>query len=238
MGFQYKNLFTRRVLAMLAVVVVGGLIFSSYTIYNLVINTEKTMSSYIPQGHYPKYPKLNLKNKTRQQIAEIMRGEYLVKVGDCIACHTTPAKGSKAFSGGLAFQTPFGVLYSPNITPDKETGIGKWNDADFIRAVHDGISPESYYYYPAFPYLYFNQITTPDVMAIKAYLDSVPAVNKKKPENNMMFPFNWRFLQLGWRVLFFYAHNDGPYQYDAKHTDQWNVGKIAEIMPKPGIIKM
>lgn len=120
MGFQYKNLFTRRVLAMLAVVVVGGLIFSSYTIYNLVINTEKTMSSYIPQGHYPKYPKLNLKNKTRQQIAEIMRGEYLVKVGDCIACHTTPAKGSKAFSGGLAFQTPFGVLYSPNITPDNQ----------------------------------------------------------------------------------------------------------------------
>lgn len=217
--------FGRRIWVIILAAIVTGVLFGAYTLYQLVTNTEKTMTSYVPAGHYPEYPVLDLKGKTRQQISEIMRGEYLVKAGDCIACHTAPAKDSRPFAGGLPFQTPFGVLYSPNITPDKETGIGGWDDADFIRALHDGIAPDGSYYYPAFPYLYFNQITTPDVMAIKAYLDSVPAVKQRNLNNDMMFPFNWRFTQLGWRILFFYSHQSDGYQYDGKQSDQWNIGK-------------
>src|SRR3990167_594836 len=198
--------------------------FVFYFINGIVRNTHLTMTSYVPTGHYPSYPVINTAGKTAEQIAEIKRGEYLVKAGDCLACHTKEAKGGKVFSGGLPMQTPFGNVYSPNITPDKETGIGNLSNEDFIRAMRDGVAPDGQYYYPAFPYIYFNKITTPDLLAMKAYLDLIPAVKQQNRDNEMMFPFNWRFLQLGWRILFFYPDRMGEFKPNAAKSSQWNRG--------------
>ncbi|GBU11952.1 hypothetical protein AwEntero_05530 [Enterobacterales bacterium] len=118
----------------------------------------------------------------------IKRGEYLTQAADCVACHTT--KDGKPFAGGLAFKTPVGTLYSPNITADKETGIGDWSDADFLRAVHEGKNKEGQHLYPAFPYTSYTLLKDDDVKAIKAYLFSLPAVHQPNRENDMSFPFN------------------------------------------------
>lgn len=147
------------------------------------------------------YPPVNMQGKNP---ALIQRGEYLVKAGDCMACHTNSPNKGAAYAGGLPMQTPFGTIYSPNISPDKETGIGAWTEDQFIKAMHEGISPDGHYYYPAFPYLFFSTVSIEDLKAIKAYLDSIPAVKQKNRPNEMVWPFNIRFLQLPWRLLFFH----------------------------------
>ena len=106
--------------------------------------------------------------------AQIERGRYLVTAGDCIACHTA-AKG-KPFAGGRAIETPFGTIYSPNITPDRETGIGAWADDDFYRALHSGIGPDGTRLYPAFPYPYLTKVTRDDARAMLAYLNTLEPV--------------------------------------------------------------
>lgn len=169
---------------------------------------------------YAQYPKINY--GAGDKAKQLKRGEYLVKMGDCIACHTEP--GGKPFAGGLAFDTPFGTLYSPNITPDKQTGIGNWTDSQFKIAVHKGISPDSLYFFPAFPFPYYNKLTDQDVADIRAYLNAIPAVSKPQHENHMMFPFNIRLLQLGWRLMFFEFQKTGPYQPDSHHDAAWNRG--------------
>ncbi|OGT53359.1 MAG: hypothetical protein A3E84_00985 [Gammaproteobacteria bacterium RIFCSPHIGHO2_12_FULL_42_13] len=194
-----------------------------YTLLGISINAKNSANVYDTSVYYPTYPTPNTKGKGAEQIKMINRGAYLVKVGDCIACHTNTDKKGIAFAGGLAMATPFGTIYTPNITPDKETGIGNWTDEQFIKAMHEGISPSGEYYFPAFPYLYFNQITVPDLRAIKVYLESIPAVHQENHENNMVWPFNWRFIQLGWRILFFYP-SAGPYKNNPAKTVQWNRG--------------
>lgn len=168
-------------------------------------------------AHYP-----DMKVGTGVQAEKILRGEYLVKIGDCVACHTV--KGGKPFAGGLGFDTPFGLIYSPNITPDKKTGIGKWSIAQFKKAVTQGIKDKHTYLYPAFPYIYYNIITNQDLEDIYAYLQAIPAVEARKPKNKMMFSFNWRMLQLGWRILFFDFQKKDSYRYNPKHNDSWNRG--------------
>src|SRR5690606_35738320 len=103
----------------------------------------------------------------------------LAKMGDCIACHTDVKGGTAAFAGGLPIETPFGTFYSPNITPDKETGIGKWSEADFIRALKEGLDPQGRNYFPVFPYVYFSKITDDDARALYAYFMHIPAVKQK-----------------------------------------------------------
>ena len=98
----------------------------------------------------------------------IDKGAYLARAGDCTACHSEP--NSPPLSGGVAIASPFGKIYAPNITPDKETGIGDWSDDDFYRAMHEGVSKDGQYLYPAFPYPWFTRVTRDDVKAIKAYL--------------------------------------------------------------------
>jgi cytochrome c5 len=166
---------------------------------------------------YPtvKYPKEAALRKA------IKRGEYLSKAGDCIACHTDTKHHGQPFAGGLGIYTPFGSLYSPNITPDKTTGIGTWSDEDFILAMHEGIAPNGSYYFPVFPFASFTKIKPTDLLAIKAYLFSLAPVKKSNPANEMMWPFNWRFLQLGWRILFF---RSGDYITDKQQTTSWNRG--------------
>lgn len=167
------------------------------------------------------YPVPNYGNGAQKAL--IQRGEYLAKAGDCIACHTDTAHKGKPFGGGYGIKTPFGLIYSPNLTADKETGIGNWTDEDFVRAMHDGISPSGSNYYPAFPFTSFTRVSKDDLLAIKAYLFSIPTVHHPKQENLMGFPFSVRFLQWGWKIMFFYPHS-GLYKEDASKSAEWNRG--------------
>jgi mono/diheme cytochrome c family protein len=131
----------------------------------------------------------------------IKRGEYLARAGDCVSCHTAP--GGKPYSGGLYMPTPFGEISTPNITPDKSTGIGDWSDDDFYRAMHEGIGRGSEYLYPVFPFPWFTKIRRDDVLAIKAYLFSLPAENAPRQPLRLAFPFSIRETLLAWRTAFF-----------------------------------
>lgn len=174
---------------------------------------------------YPVYPTVIAPDAV--QAKKIQLGEYLVKASDCIACHTKP--GGKPFAGGLPVVTPFGTIYSPNITPDKDTGIGNWTEEDFLRAMKHGIAPDGSYYFPVFPYTSFTKMTDEDVLAIKAYLDVVPAVVQANLDPDMPIPFRWRFGQLFWRTLFF---RKGDFQPDPNHSREWNRG--AYLVQGPG----
>jgi cytochrome c5 len=197
-------------------------IIGAYTLLNLKVNL-KQMADQSTEAPYnfATYPTPNTLGKDP---AVIQRGEYLVKAGDCIACHTNSPEKGQAFAGGLPMHTPFGTIYSPNITPDKDTGLGKWTEADFIKAMRHGVSPEGHYYYPAFPYYYFNHVTDDDLKAIKAYLDSIPPIKQKNLPNKMMKPFDKRILQFGWRFLFFRHDDTGPTKEDPKQSAIWNRG--------------
>jgi cytochrome c5 len=223
--------FLKRLLVSPAFLILAGtaacvlIVFGVYTAHFLELNMQ-IMSNAVTNAakekpYYPDYPPLIT---TGKDAALLQRGEYLAKAGDCIACHTNTVAKGKTFAGGLAIPTPFGVIYSQNITPDKETGIGNWTDAQFIKAMRHGISPEGEYYYPAFPFYYFAQVTDDDLKALHAYLNSLPPIQQVNPENTMAFPFNIRLLQLGWRILFLHPKTDDGYHNDAKQSAQWNRG--------------
>ncbi len=149
----------------------------------------------------------------------VARGEYLVRAGGCFSCHT--AAGGQPLAGGRALATPFGTFYSPNITPDPDTGIGRWTDAQFLRALREGVRPDGANYFPVFPYPSFTGITDSDALAIKAYLYSVPAVRQDNRPHDVVFPFSWRFLQTGWKLLFF---TPGPFQPAPERSAAYNRG--------------
>src|SRR3981189_2857263 len=123
--------------------------------------------------------------------SSVERGEYLAKAADCMVCHTTP--GGQEYAGGLGFKLPFGSLYSTNITPDKETGIGAYSDADFLNAMHRGVRRDGAWLYPAMPFTSYSYVTDGDALAIKAYLFSLAAVKATPPANTLAFPFNQRW---------------------------------------------
>jgi cytochrome c5 len=166
---------------------------------------------------------------TGAQAEQIKHGEYLVKAADCIACHT--GQTGIPFAGGLGIKTPFGTMYTPNITPDKETGIGSWTDEDFDKAMREGRVPHGTFYYPAFPYPYFNRMTRQDILDIKAYLFALPPVNKKNYDNDMIFPTNIRLLQSFWRLMYF-DFQKGEFKPDLAKSPQWNRGKY--LVDGPG----
>jgi mono/diheme cytochrome c family protein len=149
----------------------------------------------------------------------ITRGRYLAVAADCAVCHT--AKGGKPFGGGYAFNLPFGTIYTPNITSDKQTGIGDWSDADFLRAVHQGVDDKGEHLYPAFPYDSFTYLSDDDVLAIKAYLFSLPPVHNVVPESALRFPFNQRWLLAAWSFLYNPDHRFTP---NADRSPEWNRG--------------
>ncbi len=160
----------------------------------------------------------------------IRRGEYLARAADCEACHS--AKGRAPFTGGLAFNLPFGTLYSPNITPDRQTGIGKWSDADFLKAIHKGIAPDGTRLYPAFPYAAYTMITDADALAIKAFLFSLAPVHAPAPANSLVFPFNQRWLMAFWSAFF---NPDRRFEPNTAQSAEWNRGAyIAEALEHCG----
>jgi len=150
----------------------------------------------------------------------VARGEYLARAADCIACHTVPETG-KPFAGGLPFKLPFGTIYSSNITADVETGIGGWSDDDFVRAVREGVRKDGKHLYPAFPYTAYTQLSRADVLAIKAYLFTLPKVRQPERPNDLGFPFNQRWAMGFWNAVFFRSQR---FENDASRSPQWNAG--------------
>jgi mono/diheme cytochrome c family protein len=149
---------------------------------------------------------------------QLRRGQHLVALGDCLSCHLAP--GGKAFAGGLGLNTPFGVIYSSNISPDPDTGIGRWTPDRFYRALHDGVGDHGNLY-PAFPYPWFTRVSRPDSDAILAYLKTVPPVRYTPPANRLAFPLGFRPLVTGWNMLFF---RKTGFQPDPRQSAEWNQG--------------
>jgi mono/diheme cytochrome c family protein len=151
--------------------------------------------------------------------AVLAKGEYLARAGDCIACHT--AREGKTFAGGLPMKTPFGTLYTSNITPDPQTGIGTWTSDQFYKMMHNGRFPDGGLVYPAMPFASYTKVTREDSDAIYAYLRSIPPVKQTNRPHDLRFPFDNRSLILGWRTLFF---NEGEYKPDPTKSADWNRG--------------
>jgi len=155
------------------------------------------------------------------------RGEYLAKAGGCLGCHTVEAKeGSKdkpvPFAGGRALKTPFGTFYGPNITPHPEAGIGKWSEADFVRAMREGRRPDGAHYFPAFPYPSFTLITDADLRDLWAYLRSLPQSNRQAEPHDLGILYRWRFSVSMWKWMFF---DQGPSKPDPAKSAQLNRGE-------------
>lgn len=150
----------------------------------------------------------------------VARGRQLAALGDCAVCHTAP--GGVANAGGRAMETPFGTVYSTNLTPDPDTGIGRWSYAAFERAMREGISRDGHHLYPAFPYTAFTRTSDTDLQALYAYLMSQPAIFAPTPEARMAFPLNIRPLMAGWNALFL---KTGPLEADPAQSPQWNRGR-------------
>jgi mono/diheme cytochrome c family protein len=151
--------------------------------------------------------------------ALIQKGAVLAEVGDCVVCHT-PA-GGKLFAGGLAVPTPFGTIYSTNITPDPDTGIGRWSQAAFDRALRQGVSRDGHLLYPAFPFDHFTHISDDDMKALYAFMMTREPVSSRPPANQLLFPIGFRPVMAGWDLLFLKA---GPAPSDPSKSADWNRG--------------
>jgi mono/diheme cytochrome c family protein len=158
---------------------------------------------------------------------DIARGKALTEAGDCASCHT--ADPAKPFAGGKRIDTPFGGIYSPNLTPDRDTGLGGWSDGEFYRALHFGVARDGSRYYPAFPYPNFTKMTRQDVLAIRAYLAALAPVKNTPPPPELRWPFGYRVLMRGWNWLFF---KPGVMMPDQHRSAEWNRGRY--LVEGPG----
>ena len=151
--------------------------------------------------------------------SEVQRGEYLARVGDCLSCHT--ASAGEAFAGGNRLNTPFGYMSTSNITPDPDTGIGRWTADQFYIALHDGVNAHGQDMFPTMPYDFYTKVTREDIDAIYAYLKTVKPVRNSVDVNHLRFPFNQRWTMAAWRELYF---SEGDYKPDAAKSASWNRG--------------
>ncbi|QDE29645.1 cytochrome c [Shewanella polaris] len=180
--------------------IVGLGVFSLYAWHPAIDPVVPTQTDYSPQV--------------------IEHGKILAAAGYCSTCHTPP--GGSAYAGNYEMHTDFGTIYSSNITPDVETGIGNWSQAAFARAMRTGVSRDGHHLLPAFPFEHFNKMTDDDINAIYAYImTSVPAVNQVKKENGIPFPLNIRWFQAGWKLLF---ADTLPFEINNKQSAEWNRG--------------
>jgi mono/diheme cytochrome c family protein len=163
-----------------------------------------------------------------QDFDAVERGRYLSAVADCGSCHTVPETGHP-FAGGRAIETPFGVLAAPNITPDRETGIGSWTNDEFDAAVRHGRSRDGARLYPAMPFPYYTRMSRQDVADIRAYLNTVEPVHNAVKVNRLPFPLNVRASMIAWDALYF---KPGEFRPDTSKSKQWNRG--AYLVQGPG----
>jgi mono/diheme cytochrome c family protein len=154
-----------------------------------------------------------------QAYAQIERGKYLATAGDCTACHTRDA--SKPFAGGKAIVTPFGTLLSSNITPDRDTGIGAWSDEDFVSALQKGVRHDGTHLFPGMPYPYYTKVARADILAIRAWLNTLSPVRNSVVSDQLPFPFDVRTAMIGWNKLFF---KEGELKPVAGKSAEWNRG--------------
>jgi mono/diheme cytochrome c family protein len=171
-------------------------------------------------------PPQNQAAHDQQEFDLLERGRALTIAGDCVACHTEA--GGARYAGGRAIDTPFGTLLSPNLTPDPEAGLGSWSDDEFVAAVRDG-QGRGHHLYPAMPYPYFSRMSRADVLAIRAYLNTLEPVRHKVEPNQLPFPFNIRMSMIGWNALFFKPGELAPV---ANKSAEWNRG--AYLVEGPG----
>ena len=151
-------------------------------------------------------------------------GEVLYHLGGCTDCHAAVGNDGhrdELPAGGLELKTAFGTFLAPNITPDRDTGIGGWTDAEFVDAMRNGVSPDGKHYYPAFPYTSYAEVTTEDLLHLKAYLDSLPPVSRPSQEHELSFPFNVRPGNAFWKLV---AHRKEEFVPDPSMSDSWNRG--------------
>ena len=162
-----------------------------------------------------------------ERTEQLARGKALVDAGGCAGCHTADA--AKPFAGGKRIETPFGGVYSRNLTPDRETGLGGWSDDDFYRALRFGVAPDGSRYYPAFPYPNFTKLTRQDIAAIRAHLATLTPVRNSPLPQELRWPLNYRFLMRGWNWLFF---KPGILMPDQQKSAEWNRGRY--LVEGPG----
>ncbi len=143
------------------------------------------------------------------------RGAYLAKAAGCIGCHTEAKESATPYAGGRALKTPFGTFYGPNITPHPIAGVGRWSEADFVRAMRLGLRPDGAHYFPAFPYPSFTRINDADLRDLWSYLRALPPSARPSQAHDLRFPFGWRFLVVGWKWFFF---SPGAFAADPKRT--------------------
>lgn len=149
------------------------------------------------------------------------RGAYLFAAADCASCHTDAKNGGAPLGGGRALKTAFGTFFTPNISSDREHGIGAWSDSQFIKAFRKGVSPDGRDYYPAFPYTSFTGMTDRDLLDLKAYLFSQPPVPTVNRPHELRFPYNIRWALMPWKILYF---REGPFMGDPSRSIEWNRG--------------
>src|SRR5258707_4721086 len=149
----------------------------------------------------------------------IARGKALTEAADCASCHT--ADPAKPFAGGKKIDTPFGGIYSPNLTPDRDTGLGAWSDEEFYRALRYGVRRDGSLYYPAFPYPNFTKMIRDDLLAIRAYLATLTPVSNSPPPPELRWPLNYRVIMRAWNFLFF---RPGVFEPNQQKTTEWNRG--------------
>jgi mono/diheme cytochrome c family protein len=157
--------------------------------------------------------------ETEASEEEIARGKALVIAGDCASCHT--ADPARPFAGGKRINTPFGGIYSPNLTPDRDTGLGAWSEEDFHRALRSGVAPDGSRYYPAFPYPYFTKLTRQDIEAIRVYLATLAPVHSIERPTELRWPLNYRVVMRVWNALFF---RPGIFEPNQQKSTEWNRG--------------
>ncbi len=163
---------------------------------------------------------------------DVEKGKYIFYASGCASCHAAPdAKGEEklALAGGHAFKTPFGTFYAPNISPDEEDGIGGWSDVDFVNAVMRGVSPDGQHYYPAFPYMSYQRMNVQEVIDLKAYMDTLPAVKSQVPDHDLPLPFRFRRGLGAWKFLFM---DNKPFKAVQGASDAVNRG--AYLVTGPG----
>jgi mono/diheme cytochrome c family protein len=203
----------RALLALLALVIAGAIVF-----YLL------TMPATVPASALPAHT------------ADLDNGKYMFTAGGCAECHAVPlkkcddlkTKQKEVLAGGRCLKTPFGVFHVPNISPDKETGIGNWTTVDFVTAMKQGIGPGDVHLYPAFPYSSYQRMTYEDLIDLKAYLDSLPAVKSEVPAHELSFPFNIRRTLGVWQKLYVDGQSFTP---DSKASAELNRGAYLVMGP-------
>ncbi|WP_158671078.1 c-type cytochrome [Bradyrhizobium guangdongense] len=194
------------------------------------IGWAEGQTSALPQHRSPAVTALSILTAQIPDGADaekLRHGQDLMRAGDCVSCHMR--KGGEPLSGGLGLKTPFGIIYSSNITPDLETGIGRWTPDQFYRAMHDGHGVNGENLYPAFPYPWFRNMSRADDDALLAYIKTTAPVRYTPPANELIFPLSYRSLVTGWNLLFLKNEQDAPVSEKSK---AWNRG--AYLVNGPG----